>query len=192
MTFQLTSPLPYGLDDRRADYWPTPAWVTEALLDSDVAPPTVPVLEPAAGDGAIVRVLRSRGYAVDAVELREEEREHLEAARCQSISIGDWLQVSAGLSTSRRAIVTNPPFSIALPFARACLTVGAVYVALLLPVTSLAGAAAAWGPFWRDHPPTALRPLRRRPRFAGNGTDRVGVTWVIWQQGRPCLDLVPV
>lgn len=198
--FALTSPLPYGLDDRGADYWPTPAWCVEALLDSDWPPLRGLVIEPAAGDGAILRVLKDRGYHdLQAVEIREAERGRIAAEVAGNFTIGDWLTLSrdadwmaAVVDKRRFSICTNPPFSIAIPFAEACLSVGAAYVALLLPVTSLAGAAAAWGPFWRQHPPTALRPLRRRPRFAGGGTDRVGVVWVIWRAGRPALDLVPV
>jgi len=195
----LTAPTS-DFEERGRDYYPTPAWVTEALLESDVPPPVGLIIEPAAGDGAILRVLvaAKRYKQLQAIELREEERGHLIATGAD-VLIDDWLRASRDLDwmtsvvdKQRFSVVTNPPFSIAIPFATACLSVGACYVALLLPVTCLAGAAASWGPFWAAHPPTALRLVRRRPRFNGNGTDRVGVFWAIWRAGRPVLDMVPV
>jgi len=196
--FALTSPLPYDLDQTGADFFPTPPWVTEALLDT-CPPPPGRVLEPAAGDGAIVRVLLERGYEVHAVELRGEELPGL--ARLCPTMIGDWLKVARDPAVlfqaaggKPKSIVTNVPFSIGRAFAEACLSVGAVYVALLFPVTALAGSAQEWGPFWAVHPPTAGRPVRRRPRFdrGSKGTDRVGVCWWIWQQCRAPMDLVIV
>jgi hypothetical protein len=55
---------------READYYPTPSWVTRAILQH--LPIAGSVLEPCAGDGAIVRELLAAGAEVDAIELDPE------------------------------------------------------------------------------------------------------------------------
>ena len=177
MTFMLTSP---GAAPREADYFPTPGWCTHVLLDA-LPPPTGTVLEPSAGDGAIVRVLAPAGYPVSAVELREEERPSLLESGAARVTIADWL-------TEQRApvppysIVTNPPFTLAREFAEKCCQSRAGYVALLLRINVLA--SGPWRFFWEAHRPTDMVLLTSRPSFTGDGkTDACNYAWVIWRQG---------
>ncbi|PSR22344.1 MAG: hypothetical protein C7B47_16730 [Sulfobacillus thermosulfidooxidans] len=61
-----------------ADFYPTPYWVLESLLDQ-WSPPLGPILEPAAGSGNLLRVLR-RHYPdaeLHAVELTSEHADIL-------------------------------------------------------------------------------------------------------------------
>lgn len=79
-----------GYKRKRNDAYYTPAWVTEALL------PHIPtriesVWEPAAGRGAIAKVLRKAGYSVRATDLSNGH---------------DFMQMSA----DAQAIITNPPY----------------------------------------------------------------------------------
>jgi len=93
----------------------TPGWVVARMLDDDAAPDhRWTVLDPCAGDGAIVRVLLQRGYQAHAVEIREECLADLE--RLCPTAIGDWLALAH--LTQPEAIVTNPPFSLGPQFAR--------------------------------------------------------------------------
>ena len=49
-----------GYDRQENDFYPTPDWVTEALLNSVEL--RGPVWEPCCGDGSMVRVIESRGF----------------------------------------------------------------------------------------------------------------------------------
>jgi hypothetical protein len=53
------------------DFYETPYSMTEQLLDAEPFPPHV--LEPASGGGAIVAVLRSWGFSVEAQDLHRGE-----------------------------------------------------------------------------------------------------------------------
>lgn len=76
------------------DFHPTPERVVHALLEH-APPPAGPILEPAAGAGAILQVLREAGWAKDdliAVELRAEEEPALRQL-AGTVWMGDWMQV---------------------------------------------------------------------------------------------------
>ncbi len=74
----------------------TPTAVTDALLDSGMAPPLGPVIDPYAGNGAILHRLFSRGWAkkdLFACEIREEEEAALaDVAHCH-VMTGNWHKV---------------------------------------------------------------------------------------------------
>jgi len=77
---------------RLSDFFPTPPDVLDALLDSRFPPPPGPVLDPCAGDGAILRRLRERGWALHdlfACEVRGEEAPGLRAL-AEFVAVGDW------------------------------------------------------------------------------------------------------
>ena len=58
-----------GYDRQENDFYPTPEWVTEALLDCVSLRGSV--WEPCCGDGAMVRVIESRGHQVVASDLAD-------------------------------------------------------------------------------------------------------------------------
>lgn len=207
MSDWFTHPLPHGLDEeaKKADFWPTPRSAIESLLDSDPPIEGSYILEPCAGDGAIVRVLLERGYRVDAVEIRDKEIVKL-VAMCGTVLRADFLELSARyLARDHRlippfvglkplhdadAIITNPPFSIARAFATCCLKIAERYVALLLRMNVLG--SSPWANFWLANPPSAIRPLRKRPSFSGDGkTDACEYGWFIWDE-RPPMDIKPI
>lgn len=169
-----------------ADFYPTPPSATEALFDAH-PPPVWRLLDPCAGDGAILRVAKERGYDVSAVELRMAELMPL-LRTCQpgAVVIGDWLEISHDKQALERlcgwpvpAIVCNPPFSIAREIVEACLDVGACYVAALLRIN--VEASGPWRSFWEAHPWTDRVVLWRRPSFTGHGTDMTNYFWAIWE-----------
>jgi hypothetical protein len=83
------------------DFYPTPAWVTECLLD------TVPlrgiIWEPCAGKGAMAKVIAAAGHQVVATDLVERA-----AGVFPVVSGVDALH--APLPAGVQAIVTNPPY----------------------------------------------------------------------------------
>jgi hypothetical protein len=96
--------LRHPLSERGLDLYETPAVAVEALLRAEKIPHRV--WEPAAGRGAIVRVLRDRGHAVIASDVFDYGGLHF---------VGDFLeqrQMPAGCD----CILTNPPYQIVEPF----------------------------------------------------------------------------
>jgi hypothetical protein len=177
-----TSP---GAGDRDVRY--TPRGPIEALLASDPPPRGGYVLDPAAGDGAILRVLVEAGYQVAAHEIREEEQDGLRAITPR-VTIGDWLSPRRAYGKPA-AIVANPPFSLAREFAISALEC-CEWVAFLLRLNTLG--SRPWRQFWSEHPPTALRPIVR-PSFTGDGrTDASEYLWVIWDDSDHPINMRPI
>ena len=190
--FWLEHPLPHGLSDqtRPADFWPTPRASTEALLASYPPPRGMPVLDPCAGDGAILRVLADHGYATRAVELREEEFSRLLDVAEDTV-IADWLAV-AWQYCGTQAIATNPPFSLAVEIISACLGTRAEYIAALLPADIIARdkRRQSWRRIFEERGPTAIRGLRNRPSFSGDGKTAFSeYAWFIWDRNCNPLDI---
>lgn len=100
---------------KKSDFYQTPYKLTERLLEEEFF--DFNVLEPACGDGAIVRVLEHYGYTVESYD---QEKDFLKEGR------------------KFKSIVTNPPFSLAKEFilkASQC----ADKFAFLLPLSYLHG-----------------------------------------------------
>ena len=87
-----------GYDRRENDFYPTPAWVTEALLDSVTLRGSV--WEPCCGDGAMARVFQDRELDVAASDL---------ADRGYGRTGVDFLKAK-GFPEGCQSMVTNPPY----------------------------------------------------------------------------------
>jgi hypothetical protein len=87
-----------GFDRQAHDFYPTPDWVTAALLKHVTL--RGPVWEPCCGDGAMARVLERAGHKVVATDLvdRGFGRGGVDIFDCSSFPAGC------------RAMVTNPPY----------------------------------------------------------------------------------
>lgn len=102
---------------------------------------------------------------------------------CYSVLIADTLSLRALPACD--AIVTNPPYKLALECMQACVASEAPVVAMLLRTNILESRKRA--AFWRKHAPSALYALSKRPSFTGNGkTDGTGYAWFVWDR-RPLL-----
>lgn len=164
-----------------ADYYATPEWCVTRLLE-DVTLPGGRWLEPAAGDGAIVRAVGRLDVQWDLWELREEERASLvRSTPCGTVTIGDFLVNAKAhrLPGSRYSVaITNPPFRLAQEFIDTCLEC-ADNVVMLLRLNYLAS-KARWR-FMRTHAPDVYV-LPNRPSFTGGGTDSIEYAWFVWRQ----------
>lgn len=81
-----------GCERKAYDFYATPPETVQAFLANfDGISSGDRILEPSAGNGQIVRVLREGGYdnRIDAVELRPEERGTLEAL-ADNVTIGSF------------------------------------------------------------------------------------------------------
>jgi hypothetical protein len=87
-----------GYDRQENDFYPTPDWVTEALLHCVTL--RGPVWEPCCGDGAMVRVIEQRGHRVVASDLADRGfgETGVDFLRCRTFGYGC------------QSMVTNPPY----------------------------------------------------------------------------------
>jgi hypothetical protein len=109
------------LVERGADLYETPPCATEALLRVERLPHRV--WEPAAGRGAITRILRNAGHAVIASDVIDYGDLHF---------VRDFLAESK-MPAACEAIVTNPPYQLADEFAQHALDLAPkVYLLLRL------------------------------------------------------------
>lgn len=153
---------------KEADFYPTPANVTVALLEFLKLPKHNTIWEPACGDGAMSRVLLQYGYKVLSSDLREDSGYGKGGVNFQTAEgTADW-------------IITNPPFNLAEIFIRKSLTI-TPNVAMLLK--SQYWHAATRLPLFQANPPEWVLPLTWRPSFLekerGN-SPLMDVIWVVW------------
>ena len=165
------------------DFYRTPAWCVERLLDA-VALPDGFWLEPWAGDGAIVEA--TRGW------FRRENRptpawitNELSADRApDGARIGDYKT----WDFSGDVVLSNPPYKDALACATWALERAPV-VALLLRLNWLEGAKRAP---WHHAHPASVYVLPNRPSFTGKGTDATAYAWFVWGlHAEPTVRVLP-
>lgn len=162
-----------------ADFYATPEWCVRRLVEA-VELPGGDWLEPAAGEGAIIRAVARSDVDWTAWELRQETRAGLAAAvPAGRVHIGDFLAPEARREVGRRRFavaITNPPFRLAQEFIDACLPV-ADHVVMLLRLNYLAS-KSRWA-FMSSHTPDVYV-LPSRPSFTGAGTDSIEYAWFVW------------
>lgn len=167
---------------KATDDFSTPGWCTRALFRRLGLPTTTPILDPCAGDGAILRVARDLGHECGAIELRPECFDALngDGLSTDEVFIGDALgtayygHVSDGHAV---AVVTNPPYSLAREFVDRWAH-GRVCAAFLLRLNFLGSQKrAAW---WREKMPSLVLVLPKRPSFTGGPTDSCEYAWIVY------------
>jgi hypothetical protein len=174
--------------------FPTPPWATRAILPQlrQYLPPKerLLILEPAAGDGAIVQQLLSWGSCqVDCQEIRPECEPALEKLRgCESegrvsiVAIRDFLEhPSERRPCDYDLVITNPPYKHALEFAQHALEYVHLngIVVMLLRLGFLASRSRAE---WLSRHMPDVHILSRRPSFSGAGTDATDYGWFVFRR----------
>jgi len=158
---------------RALDFYPTPPDVTTALLDFLQLPQWFTVREPAAGDGAMSRVLEKRFYRVISEELAPD-----------GYGFGNVDFLGVNTVAHANAIITNPPFGLAEQFILTALQRADV-VAMLLKSQYWHAASRAY--LFETHPPAWILPLTWRPDFlAGErgGAPTMEMQWSVWIKGQ--------
>lgn len=114
--------------------------------------------EPAMGDGRLVTMMRNNGMS------------------CYGDDIANGRDFLTDF-TPRHAIITNPPYSLAMEFVRHSIRVSA-HVFLLLRINFLGSQKRK--EWWQLNEPSALVVLSTRPSFTGKGTDATEYAWFCW------------
>jgi hypothetical protein len=162
---------------RGLDAYFTPVEAVLALLDKE---PSIPkrVLEPAAGNGSIVRPLQAAGFDVVAQDICDYG--------LPGCTIADYLATPTLPMGPFDAVITNPPFKLAEQFARKAIR-EVPYTALLLRTNFVESVSRL--PFFRCSPPTRIwvssRRLPMMHRFGWDGptaTSNTCYAWFIWDR----------
>lgn len=157
-------------DAKAARLFTTPGWTTRAILPHLL--PWLPtdrdpvVVEPAAGDGAIVRELIAAGIAPRCIQAGERDIPRSQALRALGLAAVYAGDVLTCPHVGRRAdlVVMNPPFELAPDFVSWALeavgSTGTVACLLLLSYLETPERGA-----WHRAHPSDLYVLERRPAF---------------------------
>lgn len=160
-----------GNGKRRAhDFYPTPWEATAALMNEFGSELGDVIWEPACGDGMMADVIKAYGKTVVATDLVD---------RFYGESGFDFLK-ERRLPTAAPlvdAIITNPPFNLAVPFIERAIGT-APKVAMLLKATFWN--ANARRELARKHPPAVIAPCCFRMDVTGQGRPTMDVTWFLW------------
>lgn len=161
---------------QKDDFYPTPLRGIEALLSVEQF--SGPIWEPACGDGAISKVLKSHGYSVESTDLVD---------RNYGIPGIDFLMEYSALAPN---IITNPPFKLAVPFVRKALELTTGKVAMLLKIAFLEGIERsklfAESPLARVHvfsQRLAFQPGGSTDARALDGGGMMAFAWFVWEHG---------
>lgn len=166
------------------DFYETPAWCVRAILPH--LPASSEVLDPCAGNGALLDVLRTEGHDRDsrAIEIDPERRAEAQRRGHNVHREGDALALSPGAWANPHLIIMNPPFSLAQEFVERALAERHPRgtVAALLRLGFLASAKRA---AFHQAYPSDVYVLPKRPSFTPDGrTDASDYCWLVWGPGR--------
>lgn len=151
------------------DFYPTPPYHTRQVLG--YLDRSMPVWDPAAGNGTMLDVIEAHGFAVVGSDLVDYGRGYVEQ---------DFLEADP-IEGVVAQIVTNPPFKHAQAFAEhALVDLKAPLVALLLPSHYLGGQARAT--FFREHPPWRVGIVPARMRLYNGNVSQFYHAWFVWQR----------
>lgn len=160
---------------REDEFYETPRWQVEALLRRIYLPAHSRVVEPCAGNGAISRVLSVSHLLY--VWTNDSVQRDLKLGSCGDATKRDTWQRFVDEFGTFDAVITNVPFSLALPIIDHAIQF-APLVATILRRT--------WdeptddrGP-WLKANPCAGQIVMPRHSYRGEGSDSVTSAWFIW------------
>lgn len=176
----------HSMDDRGADAYFTPREAIESLIALEHQNFGNTIWEPAAGDGAIVKPLREKGYKVVASDLHDYGLDDCAIH-------ADYLKGSVLMGVD--SIITNPPYKLALEFAQKAIS-EVPYVAFLLRTNFLESVGRF--DFFKITPPARLLissrrlPMMHRHGWTGpKAPSNTCFAWFIWDrkaQGKTLVD----
>lgn len=165
------------------DFYATPEWCTRAIVRALPEAFAGVVLDPCAGDGAILSAIRNTLCGAPSnlfgIEL-DRQRAELCGVVADTIC-GDFLTAPLTTFAGRGTICTNPPYSLAFEFVQRACELRPECVIFLLRLNWLGSGRRSGRDKWlRAHMPDVYV-LPRRPSFTGKGTDATEYAWVVWR-----------
>lgn len=171
------------------DFYPTPQGAIDALLENlrkyniDLGDR---VLEPCAGDGALIERINMY-YPNSAVQAYDIDESHLPSLQklCEygnilCYGIHDVLDLTENEINFFDTIITNPPFSISQEIVEHILEHKKPQTTfIILQRLGFLGSQKRHE-MWNKYPPDAIWALSKRPSFTGQGTDAHEYGWFIW------------
>jgi len=170
-----------GRERNARDFYQTPRWCVEALLECEPIAP--PYFDPCCGDGAILEVLAEHGEAFG-LDI------HPPAVRaCKDAGL--WTGIDDFLGGNRwegdhGSVVMNPPYRQAAEFIRHAIGQQArgVKVAALLRLNFLGSSRKRIDLVGPGSCLRSVLVLSKRPSFTGDGrTDACEYCWMVWEVG---------
>ena len=165
------------------DGYPTPhlyvRQIVKQLISEGFITAETKVLDPAAGDGRVIRWIRREvGKEVEthACEIRKIHMARLEEV-CNAVYLGDFLKYTT--LPQYDLIITNPPYSCAEEYIRKSVTLlrKRGQLVLLLRLGFLAGQQRNED-LWRRYSYSGLYICTSRPSFVAGGNDSTEYGWV--------------
>ena len=159
----------FGYKRKSNDFYPTPQWVTRALMDRETFEGTI--WECASGNGAMAEVIGTYGYSVFASDLRtgkdvygNEGIDFLKSDRIQS------------------NIITNPPFKLAEEFVEHGLKLCVKKLCLLAKLSFLEGQRRYT--MFKNTPLKTVYVFSKRPSFTDQpNKGLLAYAWFVWEKG---------
>lgn len=168
---------------REHDYYPTPRYPVARLLEAVSLPQDIPWLEPACGDGALLRHVASMGYDVRWLtnEIRDVPAPALSADHCRGrASAWLWAWRRSNGHKKRGLCFMNPPFNGSEGIVAAAVASCEIVVCLL--PTSWLGTQGRT-PWLRENTPAAFY-VPERVSFTGDGgSGNQNYAWLAWGLG---------
>ena len=156
----------HSVDHDRADfdYYATPFYATEAILDRVSLGDDI-ILEPSSGEGHIVKVLKER-YPNNTIIANDI------ISRDSRLGIAvnggvDFLQYTPDVKIN--SIITNPPFSLAKEFIEKAISIADHYVLMLCKIQLLEGIDRK--KLFDKHPPKYVYVFSKRVSTLRNGDE---------------------
>jgi hypothetical protein len=175
----------HPLADRGNDLYETPPCATVALTRAELLPRCI--WEPAAGKGAIVRILRGRGHRVVASDVVDYGNLDF---------VADFLAV-AQMPVGCGCILTNPPFQVVNKFITHALDLSprVIMLARLALLESVARTEILeYRNLARIHVFRNRLPMMHRDSWAGpRASSAVAYGWFVWDRdyhGLPTIDRI--
>ena len=166
-----------GTVRRAYDFYETPEEVTRGFLFEYFEGDFHVILEPCAGSGKMVKVLRDRFPLawIEANDIRDGPPIPY-ANKRYTLDFLKMLKSDADYDL----IFTNPPYSLAEEIITHALeTWSKATVVMLLRLNFLGSQKRK--PFWDKHPVSEIYVLSKRPSFTGKGTDATEYAWFVWR-----------
>lgn len=170
------------------DFYPTPQWAVHRFLEKAEhrLPQNGVWLEPCAGEGAIIKAIRSSNTAINnvtfnAVELQEQFQDVLKQIKnvdkvySENFLSWSWFKRN---SEPIQCVITNPPYILAHDIIKHSLSESET-VCMLLRINFLASETRC--EWMQAHTPD-LYVLPNRPSFRGKGTDACEYAWFVWDR----------